>query len=77
MNNPTDEKPGDLPKMTHDEVKARAQRIFDRWGEPPYKSHFPESALGHDEVAIISEFVTYWRPMLKVNPPRLNSDEQR
>ena len=70
MNPSTDEKPGQLPRMTHEEVRARAQRIFDRWGEPPYKSHWPDSAMGTEEVAVLSEFVTYWRPFLKVNPPK-------
>lgn len=64
--------PNTLEPMKREEVLARAQRILDLRGEPPYKaelfdSEFPEWYSGGvtaDEAAVLSEFVHYWRPFL-------------
>ncbi len=59
-------RPNRLPQMKVEDVQARAQRIFDLRGEPPYgMNNFGlEAPLTGDEAAIISDFVTYWRPFL-------------
>lgn len=65
-------KPNTLPKMTWDEVVARAQRILDARGAPPYTpatfdSYVPNNLdkVLEDEAAVISEFVYYWLPYLR------------
>ena len=73
--------PAKLPAAKYEEVKARAQRILDLRGKPPYRaSTFVNVArelggtdvvlLSDDEALILSEFVTYWMPYLveKVKP---------
>ena len=66
-------RPAKLPAAKYEEVKARAQRILDLRGKPPYggslgQSHplYDEdgSGLSDDELLILSEFVTYWMPYL-------------
>ena len=59
-------RPNTLPAMTLEEVKARAQRIADRLGFPPYGQYETPGMgdLGADAVAVISEFVYYWQPYL-------------
>lgn len=58
--------PNRLPKMTAEEVKARAQRILDLRGMPPYSRYetYSELAVTDDEAALISEFVYFWLPYL-------------
>lgn len=56
-------KPAKLPTMTTPEVKARAQRIVNLHGAPPYTAATVGFELNSDdEIAVISEFVTYWMP---------------
>ena len=70
-------RPAKLPAAKYEEVKARAQRILDLRGKPPYRaipacSNFlcqpetgePKPILSNDEALILSEFVTYWMPYL-------------
>lgn len=68
-------RPAKLPAEKYEEVKARAQRILDLRGRPPYRvSTFMNVAkelngtdivpLSEDEALILSEFVTYWLPYL-------------
>jgi hypothetical protein len=59
-------KPNILPAMTFDEVKARAQRMLDRFGPPPYEQYGTPGMgdLGADAVAVISDFVHFWLPYL-------------
>lgn len=59
--------PNKLAPMKTDEVIARAQRIFDLRGEPPYDSNTFDTHSGvisADELAVLSEFVYFWRPFL-------------
>jgi hypothetical protein len=60
-----DVEPNKLAPMKREEVIERAQRIFDLRGEPPYTA-IPE--LSSDELAVLSEFVHYWRPFLVIKP---------
>lgn len=70
-------KPNILPAMKWDEVQARAQRIVDMRGFPPYKAIPPCSnflcrgteeeskpILSVDEAAVLSDFVYFWQPYL-------------
>lgn len=70
-------KPTTLPADTYTKVLARAQRIFDRLGRPPYKARYaydldPVSEQdqeytrfgSEDEAHVLSEFVTFWLPYL-------------
>lgn len=75
---PEETRPNKLPAMTAAKAQERAQRILDLRGEPPYTadgvySMTPDNPneprwqpLTQDEVAVLSEFVCYWRPFLKV-----------
>lgn len=65
--------PNKLPSMTREEVIARAQRILDERGKPPYtpktfgsefQEWYPDGFLSEDECAILSEFVYFWLPYL-------------
>jgi hypothetical protein len=67
--------PNRLPKMTAEEVKARAQRILDLRGMPPYGPMtwqqsqedgppYHITTVTDDEAALISEFVYFWLPFL-------------
>lgn len=65
--------PATLPVMTREEVKARAQRILDIRGTPPYDNRryiTPEqncpNPLIEDELAVLSEFVQFWMPYLTI-----------
>lgn len=72
--NRPDAVPNRLPAMTYDEVIARAQRIFDLRGAPPYRASYSYSGNGpggyhtlersEDEAAVLSEFVYHWLPLL-------------
>lgn len=57
-------KPAQLPKMTVDQVRERAERIFKLRGPAPYGSgiQFADCNLSEDEIQIISEQVLYWQP---------------
>lgn len=77
-NNDPDLKPNTMPAMTNDQVKARAQRILDQRGPPPYKVTYSYNESGNgpggyhtlqlseDDAAVISEFVSYWMPFLTI-----------
>lgn len=60
-NNPPDYIPNRLPDMKTPEVIARAQRILDKRGRPPYSA---DACRTEDEAAVLSEFVYYWLPFL-------------
>jgi hypothetical protein len=55
------QKPGKLPPMTMEEIEARAQRILNHRGEPPYTNL---TSPIQDEIDIVNEFMHYWRPFL-------------
>lgn len=69
-----------LPAMKTEEVIARAQRILDLRGRPPYvrRYSYNESGAGpggyhteelsEDEAAVLSDFVYHWLPFLVVKP---------
>lgn len=64
-------KPAILPKMKWDEIRDRAQRIADLRGFPPYTAisfvgsgSYHTVELSADEIAIINDFMTYWKPYL-------------
>lgn len=65
-------RPNKLPAMRTEDVKARAQRILDLRGKPPYtKDTFGITGqvvnitpVTEDEAAVLSEFVHYWMPYL-------------
>lgn len=67
-----DIQPNKLPAMKSEEVKARAQQIFDLRGAPPYSQNtFKDyQTLSDGEVAVISEFVHYWMPYLSQRLPK-------
>ena len=66
--------PAKLPAAKYEEVKARAQRILDMRGKPPYtpmswqqsfeEAPYHRTTVSEDEALILSEFVTYWLPYL-------------
>lgn len=66
--------PNRLPVLKIDQVKERAQQIFNEFGYPPYDSRVlfplePESigipyAIDEVMTAIINEFVFHWLPFL-------------
>lgn len=61
--------PGKIETLTREQVLAMAKRIWEMRGEPPYKhrsTFFPGSDLTDDEMRIISDFVTYWRPFFTI-----------
>lgn len=70
--------PATLPAMKAEDVKARAQRILDLRGTPPYKLRYSHNEngggsegyhtlqLSEDEAAVLSEFVQYWLPYLTI-----------
>jgi len=62
-------KPNILPARKWNEVLARAQRIADLRGFPPYSARHGdndawEPVLSDDEAAVLSEFVYFWQPYL-------------
>lgn len=76
--NRPDAVPNKLPPMRTEEVIARAQRILDRhgkfeltladfqFGTDPYRPDI--IAISEDELALINEFLHYWRPFIKLSP---------
>lgn len=68
--------PNPMPPMKYEEVKARAQRLLDEYGRPPYtRENFPHiydfegsygnhGQLSEDALALISDFVWHWLPFL-------------
>lgn len=61
--------PNALPSLTFDQVKARAQKIFDLRGMPPYDRSTPGyQDLSEDEIGVLSEFVYYWQNYLVAKP---------
>ena len=70
--------PAKLPAARYDEVKARAQRILDQRGRPPYTpmvwqqsfddTPYHRTTVSEDEALVLSEFVTYWMPYLVEKP---------
>lgn len=59
-----DATPGPLAPDRYDAVKARAQKILNHRGEPPYTVATFENHLLAEEVLIIGEFVQFWRPFI-------------
>lgn len=57
-------RPNKLPAMRTEDVKARAQRILDLRGKPPYTKDTFGGQLSEGEAALISDFVHYWMPYL-------------
>lgn len=55
-------KPNLMPKMTSQEVRDRAEKIFHRRGPAPYTVETFHHIIEEEEVAVISEFVWYWQP---------------
>lgn len=53
-----------LPADTYERVKERARVILNHRGEPPYSIETFEGNLLFEEVVIVSEFVTFWRPFI-------------
>ena len=56
-----------LPAMTYEQVKARAQKILDDRGLPPYtrEKHLQHGMnISEAELAVISDFVANWLPQL-------------
>lgn len=74
--NRPDSVPNKLPALKREEVIARAQRILDargkfeltledfRFGQGPYLPDIV--AITEDELALINEFLHFWRPFLKL-----------
>lgn len=48
----------------YENVKARAAKILNHRGEPPYTVKTFEDHLLAEEVVVISEFVQFWRPFI-------------
>lgn len=64
-NNAPDTQPNKLPPMKMEEVIARAQRVLDSRGTPPYAGG-ALTVMTEDEAAVIGEFVFYWLPYLTI-----------
>lgn len=73
-NNPPDVVSGQMPHMSYNEVVARAQRILDVRGRPPYTRESFSLSLGFegsfrseitdDELGVLNDFMTYWNPFV-------------
>lgn len=68
---------GKLSPMKYDEVKARAKKILERRGPPPYTTetygqskHLGSSELVSvdclidEEAAVLNDFMAYWMPLI-------------